>query len=67
MVQAVTHDVAASVQQKAAKAVTTAKLKAVDGILWGQKPTKAPGEQHNQSLLASVPCSTCAVNGIRIF
>lgn len=46
MVQAVNHDVAASIRQKAVKAATAAKLKAVDGILWGQKPAKAPGKQH---------------------
>ncbi|KAL0042783.1 hypothetical protein WJX79_011021 [Trebouxia sp. C0005] len=39
MPQAVPQDVAATAQQKAAKAITAAKLKAVDGILWGHKET----------------------------
>lgn len=66
MVQAVRHDVATSAQQKAAKAVTAAKLKAVDGILWGQKPAKAPGEQDSQYLLASLHRISRAVSGVRI-
>ncbi len=45
MLQAVPQDVAATAQQKAAEAVTAAKLKAVDGILWGHKETWKSGEQ----------------------
>lgn len=45
MLQAVPQDVAAMAQQKAAKAVTAAKLKAVDGILWGHKEAWKKGEQ----------------------
>lgn len=45
MMQVVRQDVATSIQQKAAKALTAAKLKAVDGILWGQKPSHKAGQQ----------------------
>jgi len=45
VLQAVPQDVAATAQQKAAKAITAAKLKAVDGILWGHKETWKKGEQ----------------------
>ena len=49
MVQAVSQDLADSTQKKAAEALTAAKLKAVDGILWGHKESWRKGE---------TPCST---------
>ena len=42
--QVVQRGVAASIQQQAVKALTAAKLKAVDGILWGHKPARKAGE-----------------------
>lgn len=50
--QAVRQDVAANIQQKAVKAVTAAKLKAVESILWGQKPSRNPSEQPFHCVLA---------------
>ena len=44
MVQAVSQDLAVSTQKKAAEALTAAKLKAVDGILWGHKESWRKGE-----------------------
>ena len=47
-------DVAASKQQKAAKAVTVAKLKAVDSTLWGQKTSRTSSKQPLYSVMASL-------------
>ena len=51
IVQVVRQEVTASIQQKVAKALTAAKLKAVDGVLWGQKPSHKAGEQAAYSSL----------------
>lgn len=58
--QAVERDVAASIQQKTAKAVKAARLKAVDSILWGQKTSRSPSEQYFCSVLASLNGTTHA-------
>ncbi len=44
MLQAMRQDTAFNAQQKAAKALSAAKLKAVDGILWGHKQSWKAGE-----------------------
>ena len=49
--QAMPQDAAASAQQNAAKALTAAKLKAVDGILWGHKQSAHPGSQRAYHLV----------------
>lgn len=53
------QNVAASIQQRAAKAVTAAKLKAVDSILWGQKPSRSASEYPDSSVLASPDGMIC--------
>lgn len=49
VVQAVSQELAVSTQKKAAEVLTAAKLKAVDGILWGHKESWKKGE---------TPCSS---------
>ena len=47
--QAVQQDAAVKAQQKAAKALSAAKLKAVDTLLWGHKQSQKPGEAFHTS------------------